>query len=292
MATHPWSIIIHGGAGQLRPEREAASREGSCAAALAGAAVLDRGGTASEAVEAAVRVLENDPVFNAGYGSVLNADGQVEMDAAIMDGSTLDIGGVVAVMGIRNPISVAAAMLRAPPILLAADGAHRFAESVGAELCAPGAMIAPHRLRGAPRAGDTVGCVAMDRTGAIAAGTSTGGTSGKPPGRVGDVPLPGCGFLARTGLGGVSVSGDGEIIARVMLSALVMRGLETTDVEAAASSALGPLAELSGSAGIIALDVEGRPGWAHNTPAFAVAHMREGGEVAVFARKGGGAAES
>ena len=285
MATHPWSIIIHGGAGRLRPEREAASREGSRASALAGAEVLDRDGTAVEAVEAAVRVLENDPVFNAGYGSVLNADGQVEMDAAIMDGSTLDIGGVVAVMGIRNPILVASAMLRSPPILLAAGGAYRFAESVGAELCATEAMIAPHRLRGAPRAGDTVGCVAMDRTGAIAAGTSTGGTSGKPPGRVGDVPLPGCGFLAKTGLGGVSVSGDGEVIARVMLSALVMRGLETTGVAAATLAALGPLAALGGSAGIIALDGEGHPGWAHNTPAFAVAHLREGGEVAISSQQ-------
>src|SRR6516164_6755833 len=128
-----WRLILHGGAGRPAPDRAEASRAGILAAAAVGRGVLQAGGSALDAVEQAIRALEDDPAFNAGFGSVLNAEGEVEMDAAIMDGSTLDFGGVAAVKGLVHPISVARALLGEKPILLAAEGARRFAEQIGAE---------------------------------------------------------------------------------------------------------------------------------------------------------------
>jgi beta-aspartyl-peptidase (threonine type) len=220
-------------------------------------------------VIAAVRVLEDDPVFNAGYGSVPNSDGDVECDAAIMNGRTLDLGGIAAVRRIRNPISVAAALLDESPTLLVADGAERFAAASGIALCDPAELVAPqHRAAG----GDTVGCVALDRHGDVAAGTSTGGIAGVMPGRVGDSPLPGCGLLADNAVGGISVSGDGEKISRVTLATRAMQRIEAGDEpRVAAESALERLRRLDGEGGIIAIDRAGRIGWAHNSPDFAVA---------------------
>jgi beta-aspartyl-peptidase (threonine type) len=270
-----WRLIVHGGAGKPAPDRAAASRAGILAATAAGRAVLDSGGSALDAVEQAIRALEDDPAFNAGFGSVLNALGEVEMDAAIMDGSTLDFGGVAAVQGLRHPISVARALLTEPPILLAAEGARRFAEKIGAETCAPEAMIAPRR-RPQPKAPpktqhgvDTVGCVAIDVEGRIAAGTSTGGIAGKPPGRIGDSPLPGSGLYADP-RGGVSLSGQGEKIARVLVAAEVMHALDGRTAQAAAEHGIARLASIGGDGGCIVLDRQGRFGCAHNSGQFAV----------------------
>lgn len=281
-----WSIIVHGGAHEIAEELRMPHLEGCERAARAGQAILEAGGAALAAVEAAIRVLEDDRTFNAGYGSVLNTDGEVECDAAIMDGETLDVGGVCSVQGIRNPISVASLMLRERPTLLAADGAERFAREHGAELCDPAALIAPHRRQDS--AADTVGCVALDTRGRIAAGTSTGGVPGKMPGRVGDSPLPGGGLYAERGVGGISLSGDGEKISRLTLAARIMGGLrlDGTDPDATITEHLDLLGSFDGSAGVILLDADGRPAWGHSTSDFAVAHASSDSPVRAFTRRG------
>src|SRR3712207_1824468 len=234
-----WAIIVHGGAKEIAPEQEQANRDGCLKAVEAGRAVLEQGGSAVDAVEAAIRVLEDDPTFNAGYGSDVNADGHVQMDAAIMDGSNFDLGAVAAIEGVCHPISVAKRLLREPPVLLASDGARRFAAEHQLELCEADALIAPAKADAHEH--DTVGCVALDIHGNIAAGTSTGGLEETVPGRVGDSPMPGCGLYADKELGGVSLSGDGETIARMALAIRIMHGLEKQKPEDAIASAIDRL---------------------------------------------------
>lgn len=282
-----WALVLHGGAKEIVPVKEEPNRAGCRAAAKAGAAVLAGGGSAVEAVEAAIRVLEEDPTFNAGFGADLNADGAVELDAGIMDGGSFDVGAVAGVAGVRHPISVARALLAEPPVLLVAEGARRFAASRSAELCAPEALISEEQAQGFAGANhDTVGCVARDAHGRIAAGTSTGGLTGTLPGRVGDSPMPGCGFYADDAVGGVSLSGTGEDIARMMLAARIMRGLEDQEPTDAVRASLRQLERIDGEAGAIAIDAAGRIGWAHNSPHFAVAMVTAGmTEPRVFLRK-------
>jgi beta-aspartyl-peptidase (threonine type) len=273
-----WAIVVHGGAKDIAPEQEDPNRRGCLDAVSAGQTILERGGSAVDAVEAAIRTLESDPTFNAGYGSDLNADGEVEMDAALMDGSSLAIGGVAAIRGVRHPISVARRMLGEPPTLLTGDGARRFAAAQGAELCDPGELIPPRSSEEARETPghDTVGCVALDSTGRIAAGTSTGGLDENHPGRVGDSPLPGCGFYADDMAGGVAFSGDGECISRVVLAARVMQALESGQrPQAAIEETLTRLERVGGEAGGIVLDRFGRIGCAHNSSHFAVAWMTD-----------------
>jgi beta-aspartyl-peptidase (threonine type) len=284
-----WSIILHGGAKEIEPDQEGDNRRGCLAALEAGRAILERGGTAIDAVEAAIRVLEDDPTFNAGYGSDLNEDGEVEMCSGIMDGETLDVGAVAAIMGVRHPVSVARLMLREEPILLVSDGARRFAAERDAELCDPREMIAPQPLEEHKRTGthDTVGCVAMDQAGRLAAGTSTGGLEGVAAGRVGDSPQPGCGYYAERGIGGVAYSGDGEHIARMALAARTMLQLSSGEnPEGAIRIALRDLERIEGEAGGIAMDGKGRIGWAHNSRDMAVAYASsEIGGDRVYLRK-------
>ena len=186
-----WSLIVHGGAKTIDPALHDRNRAGCTAAAEAGAAVLRAGGSAVFAAEVAVRVLEDDPVFNAGFGSVLTSDGTVEMDAAMMEGSGLTLGAVAGVRRVRNPVSVARLMLPARPVLLAGDGAERFATDHGMALVDPETMISREALAFEhAKAHDTVGCVAIDATGAIAAATSTGGLPGKLVLQYGDQDLP------------------------------------------------------------------------------------------------------
>jgi beta-aspartyl-peptidase (threonine type) len=261
-----WSLIVHGGAKPIAPANAAANRAGCLAAAAAGAAVLRDGGNAVDAVVAAIRMLEDDPTFNAGQGSVANADGEQEMDAALMDGATLDLGAVAAVRRLRNPIEAAHAMLRAAPTLLVGSGAERFAAEQGFELLAHG--WARDSARDSDH--DTVGCVARDTQGHVAAGTSTGGLANTRAGRVGDSPVAGCGLYADNLLGAVSLSGDGESIMRTMLAARAMHALAGQPCGTAAQSALDHLARVGGEAGLIILDAEGRPGVAHNSSHFAL----------------------
>jgi beta-aspartyl-peptidase (threonine type) len=264
-ASGPWALVLHGGAKSIAPQKEGANRVGCLAALEIGAGILRDGGSALDAVEATIRVLEHDPTFNAGRGSVRNADGVVEMDAAIMDGATLDIGGVAAIRNVPHPVTVARMMLRETPTLLVAEGARRFAVAHGAETCEAADLLVAEDT-----GHDTVGCVALDREGNLAAGTSTGGLEGCAPGRVGDSPLPGCGLYADNAIGAVAFSGDGESIARVMLAARVMQSLESAPPQPAIEAAIERLGRVGGEAGGIVLDRAGRVGWAHNSPHFAV----------------------
>ena len=262
-----WSIVVHGGAKPIPPDRREAFRRGTAAAVAAGTAVLASGGTAVSAVHAAVVVLEADPTFNAGYGSVRNADGEVECDAGIMDGSTVNVGAVAGVRRVRHPVSVAARMLQETPVLLVAEGAERFAREMGEETCDPSELIPD-----VPTAteGDTVGCVAFDMSGSLAAATSTGGLEGTLPGRVGDSPLVGSGFYAENGVGAVALSGTGEAIVRCVSAARLLWGEPGAPAEAIARE-LARLARLGGEAGVILINKDGRIHWDHSSPQFAVA---------------------
>ncbi|HEX4736338.1 MAG TPA: isoaspartyl peptidase/L-asparaginase family protein [Allosphingosinicella sp.] len=271
-----WALIVHGGAKEMKPGEEQDNRNGILEAAEAGAAVLRRGGSAVDSVEAAIRVLERLPVFNAGYGSVLNDQEEVEMCAGIMDGRDRSVGAVGAVMGVKHPVSVAKLMLPEKPILLAAEGALMFAKEKNAELVDPDALITERQLEEVREAHDTVGAVALDMGGNIAAGTSTGGLNNAHKGRIGDSPMPGCGYYADNHIGGVAFSGDGESIARLALAAQVMARINDLGQEEAIEKAVEQLPHLGGDGGGIAIAREGRIGWAHNSPAFVVAKITSG----------------
>ena len=275
-----WALVLHGGAKTISAPQAEANRQGCLKALAAGRALLENGANAVAAVEATIRVLESDPTFNAGFGSDLNADGEVEMDAAVMDGATLDIGAVAAIRGVRHPVSVARRMLREPPTLLVGEGARRFAVAHG-EGDDPVDDLRPRAAEDRmAESHDTVGCVALDSAGRVAAGTSTGGLDGTLPGRVGDSPLPGCGFYADDQLGAVAFSGDGECIARVLLASRVMQALGSgSHPQESIHASLAQLARVGGEAGGIVLDRHGRIGWAHNSSHFAVAWMTEGMEA-------------
>ncbi|HWW55501.1 MAG TPA: isoaspartyl peptidase/L-asparaginase family protein [Sphingopyxis sp.] len=262
-----WVIVVHGGAKTIAPDKAVAHRSGCARAVEAGAEILRRGGSALDAARRAVCVLEDDPTFNAGRGSVRNAAGEIEMDAAIMDGETLAIGAVAAVRHVANPIEAAAALLDTPPILLVGKGAERFARDAG--LCPAGPEIVS--VAAGDPGHDTVGCVALDRAGHVAAATSTGGLEGTLPGRVGDSPLPGCGFYADDAIGGVSLSGDGEAIGRTLLGARVMRAMEREPADEAVTVIFAPMERLAAEAGVIAIDATGQIGIAHNSDHFALA---------------------
>lgn len=270
-----WAIILHGGAKAIEPEEAPAHRNGCLKALGAGRAILEADGSAVDAVVAAVRELETDPTFNAGYGSALNADGEVEMCSALMEGRDFNVGAVSVIQGVRHPITVARAMLQEKEILLSGPGARRFAAEHQLELCDPADLISPEEARAAKTGShDTVGCIALDTSGRLAVGTSTGGLEGSPVGRVGDSPQPGCGYYVDDKIGAVAFSGDGEEIARKMLAARVMHRLATDDPEAALENALNHLADIGGEAGGILLLPDGELGWRHNSRDFAVAMQR------------------
>ncbi|MEO7910422.1 MAG: isoaspartyl peptidase/L-asparaginase [Roseiflexaceae bacterium] len=319
----PISIIVHGGAWDI-PDDEVAEHQAGCRAALeAGWLVLEGGGAALDAVEAAVRMLEDAPIFDAGVGSVLNRDGDVELDAAIMDGPTLRSGAVAAVRRVRNPITLARHVLESQVILLVGQGAERFAVSAGLSLCDPAELIvererarwqellnqehvrtqdafgagqsaqvkerkgagedadalpfSPSPLHPLAQPGDTVGCVALDRAGRLAAGTSTGGTANKLPGRVGDSPLIGAGLYADNQTGGCSTTGWGESIMKVLLAKTATDLISAGhDPMAAARQAIDILARrVGGLGGCILLDSAGQIGFAFNTPRMAYAYRTE-----------------
>lgn len=270
------ALIVHGGAG-ADPGGRDELRVGIHDATAAGWRALVEGGTALDAVEAAVRSLEDHPRFNAGRGSVLTSAGTVETDAAIMEGDGLRNGAVGAVAGVPNPVTLARRILD--------DGRHSFfvgpgalaqARELGVPLCDPAALVTEHQRRrlAALQAG-TVGAVALDRFGTIAAATSTGGTAGKAPGRVGDSPLIGCGTYAESTLGGVSCTGDGEAIIRVVLARRTLEILKSVgDPGHACEVALSVLVEEgAGQGGLILLDWRGRMGWARSTALMPVGLM-------------------
>lgn len=280
------AVIVHGGTGAIDEGRLPACIAGCEVAARAGHDVLERGGSALDAVEAAVRVLEDNPEFNAGYGADLNRAGVVEVDACIMDGR-LRAGAVGAVPWIRHPVTLARRVLEdGEHLLLVADGALLFAHEHGIVPESPERMIAPGartRLELAQRqrltpASDTVGACALDGHGGLASATSTGGTAGKRPGRIGDAPLPGAGTYADELAGAASATGHGESIIRVVLcKGAIDRLRQGIDPERAARQAVAELVERTGGeGGIILLDRAGGVGHHASAPHMPWAAMRAG----------------
>ncbi|BCL38940.1 isoaspartyl peptidase/L-asparaginase family protein [Nostoc sp. MS1] len=253
-------IVVHGGAKTISEEKVEANHAGCTAAAEAGWAVLISGGTAAESVEAAIRVFETDQTFNAGFGATLNSDGEVELDAAIMEGS-LCWGGVAAVQGVRHPISVARKIMDDKPRLLVAEGAKRFATECGAEMCRKEALVADEQKqqwKEDQKVSDrpnTVVCVALDKSGTLVAGTSTGGTTHQQAGRVGDSAVVGCGLYADGKIGACSTTGNGESIIPVVLAKTAIDFLNgDRHPEEAAQMAIAALkSKVEGEAGCIIL---------------------------------------
>jgi beta-aspartyl-peptidase (threonine type) len=283
---HKWTLAIHGGAGvidrgDLTPAKEAAYRSSLAAALEAGRTVLAGGGASLDAVEAAIRVLEDDPLFNAGRGSVFTADGRNELDASLMDGATRKAGAVAGVTRTRNPISLArAVMQKSPHVMLAREGADQFSVEQGLPQVSPeyfrteqrwqqlldwrrdnAQMLDPTHSRG------TVGAVAIDVNGHVAAGTSTGGMTGKRWGRIGDSPVIGAGTYAVDGNCAVSATGSGEYFirasaARQLCDRIAWHG---ESVQAAAAATIANIGDIGGDGGVIAIDGAGNIAFAMNT---------------------------
>lgn len=260
-------IIVHGGAKTISPDKVAANQAGCQVATEAGWEVLRNGGSAAAAVEAAIRVLEADQTFNAGFGSTLNGEGQVEVDAAMMEGATLAWGAIAAVQGVPHPISAARRIMEEKPRLLVARSGERFALEHGLELCTKEALISEEQYQEWKEETEvldrpnTVGCVALDINGNLFAGTSTGGTTGQPQGRVGDTALVGCGLYADNRLGACSTTGDGESIIPVVLAKVAIDALAgERHPQEAAQQAINTLVErVEGEAGCIVLEL--KAGW-------------------------------
>jgi beta-aspartyl-peptidase (threonine type) len=279
-----WTIALHGGATDIEPHEEEDYRAGCLRALEAGRVVLEGGGCAVEAVVAAIGVLEDDPTFNAGTGSAHREDGSVEMDAALMDGRSLEVGAITVIQHVRNPIGVALALMGEETCLLAGAGAESFARERGlGKRSVPPLRLAGERKR--VHKHDTVGCVARDQSGRLAAGTSTGGLDGALAGRVGDSPLPGCGFYADDEMGAVVLSGDGEAILRAMAAARILHDLPSVGPDGAIGRALRKIAALGGEAGAVLISPDGRIARDHNSREFCVASQREGEEPMVTIRK-------
>ncbi|HUS67292.1 MAG TPA: isoaspartyl peptidase/L-asparaginase family protein [Kofleriaceae bacterium] len=284
------AIVVHGGAGDLDPGMGDAARAGCRLAVEAGLEVLATGGTAMDAVVAAVRVLEEDPTFNAGVGAALTREGTIECDAAIMDGTTRTIGAVAAMKDAGEAILVARAVLDdGEHVLLCGEGAWAFAREKG---FVPRSDLMTEKSRRrweaarqkrASASGGTVGACAIDASGHVAAATSTGGVTYKRVGRIGDTPLAGCGTYADDEGGAASATGIGEAIIRVTMTRVcvdAMRGGATAS--RAAWAAVDELARVTGGqAGIIACDARGRLGAALSTSTMSFGAGRVGGPVVV-----------
>ncbi len=272
-----WSILVHGGAGDVASERVALHIAGCERAAAAGAEVLAAGGSAIDAVQRAVEVLEDDPCFNAGTGACLNEDGAIELDAAIMDGSSLRAGGVCALPPFKNPIAIARRVMDdSKHVLLAGEGAVRFALQHGFERADPASMVTEHarqRLEAARAkhaaeawAGGTVGAVARDANGHVAAATSTGGMVNKLAGRVGDSPIVGAGTYADDCAAACSTTGHGESMIRVCLAKTAIDATRASNAEASARASLAIMhARTAGTGGAILAARDGSLGLARTT---------------------------
>jgi L-asparaginase / beta-aspartyl-peptidase len=320
---HHWTVVLHGGAGvieraTMKPETEAAYRASIAQATEAAAKVLDQGGSSVESVEAAIQILEDDPLFNAGRGAVFTADGKNELDAAIMDGATLKAGAVAGVTRTRHPISLARAVMeKSPHVMLIGAGADAFAAQVGLEQVDPSFFFTerrwqglvkqlqkegrpvPQRPAGAPpppavpvaemdapgaHKYGTVGVVALDKHGNIAAGTSTGGTQAKQWGRVGDSPIIGAGTYASNQSCAVSATGTGEYfirlgVAREVCNLVYFKGMPLQ--QAADQVIHKELEAIHGDGGLIAITPDGQLAWSFNTPGMYRAKLSEGGKLQI-----------
>jgi beta-aspartyl-peptidase (threonine type) len=291
------SLILHGGAGDIPDDAVDRSKAGCLRALEAGWAILVAGGHALDAIQASIAVLEDDPVFDAGFGSHLNRDGRVECDAIVMDAVTLRAGSVAGLQRIKNPIRAARAVLEhCPHMMLAGEGAERFASQHGVPLCDPGELISPAEQEAWLRCSKdshaaehhrgheqgTVGAVALDSVGRLFAATSTGGTCCKLPGRIGDSPLIGCGCYADSETGGVSSTGYGEAIMKIVMAKAAADFLRppSSSPDRAAQAAIELLASRGkGTGGVILLDKHGSPAFAFNTPRMAYAYVAPDGSL-------------
>jgi beta-aspartyl-peptidase (threonine type) len=322
-SAHHWAIVLHGGAGvieraSMKPEAEAAYRASITQAVQAAAKILDHGGSSLDAVESAIQILEDDPLFNAGRGAVFTADGKNELDAAIMDGSNLKAGAVAGVTHTRHPVSLARAVMeKSQHVMLIGAGADAFASSVGLEKVDPSFFFTerrwqslvrqleregrpiPLRPAGAPPAPTvpiseieppeahkfgTVGVVALDRAGNVAAGTSTGGIQAKQWGRVGDSPIIGAGTYASNQSCAVSATGTGEYfirlgVAREVCNLVYFKGMPLQ--QAADQVIHKELESLHGDGGLIAITPDGQVAWSFNTPGMFRAKLAEGGKLQI-----------
>lgn len=286
-----WALIVHGGAKPWDGSELRANRDGVRQAVEAGARLLAQGGSAVDAVEAAIRTLEDLPVFNAGRGSVPNEEGDIEMCAGLMDGRDLSAGAVGAIRKVRNPIGVARQLMSEKEVILVGEGALKFAKAKGAPLASDEELRAePEKQLATEGAHDTVGAVALDKGGNLAAGTSTGGLSGQKVGRIGDSPLPGGGLYADNHVGAVSFSGDGETISRLSLASRIMASIEDgLGMEEAIGKGVSKLPGTGGGGadgGGIGIHKDGTIGWAHNSPMFVVGYLAAGmADPKVFLKK-------
>ena len=286
-------LVVHGGAWAMPDDMVQAHLHGVRNALVAGWRVLERGGPALDAVEEAVVIMEDDGTFDAGRGSFLNRDGKVQLDALIMDGSTLRAGGVGCVERLKNPIRAARKILsESPHVYFVGEGAEQFAAEHGVALCRNEDLVVAREVerlreyqelaaRGSANDGedlfapsishDTVGAVALDRGGNIAAATSTGGTLNKAPGRLGDSSLIGCGCYADNLSAAASTTGWGEPIMKLVLAKWTADRVSAGNLpEWAAQEAMNYLKQrLNGHGGIIVLNAQGQFGIAHNTPRMA-----------------------
>ena len=297
-----WTLMIHGGAGILRPDTLPAdqaegARAGLNAALDAGSAVLSGGGSALDAVEAAVRVFEDDPHFNAGRGAVLSFDGQVSLDAAIMDGRGREAGAVAGVSSARNPVSLARRVMEhTPHVLLSGTGADEFGREQGVDQADDSWFATPERRRQLEELrarGDgwfdaemkygTVGAVACDTHGHVAAATSTGGVTGKRWGRIGDTPLVGAGTYADDRACAVSATGSGEYFIRAGVGHEIAARVRLSgdDIATATAAVLADVQALGGTGGVIVASPDGAAHWAFTTPGMFRGKADSSGERAV-----------
>lgn len=313
-----YGLVIHGGAGvilrnEMTPELEAQYRARLSEAVNAGYGVLERGGTALDAVTAAINLMEDSPLFNAGKGAVLNADGICELDASIMNGQTLEAGAVAGLHHIKNPINLARdVMQKSAHVMMAGKGAEKFAESLGYEMMPAEYFITPFRRKQLERAKEleklpaakstslqparvtfatvddnylirqikwgTVGCAALDKHGNLAAGTSTGGMTNKKFGRVGDSPIIGAGTYANNATCAVSATGWGEFFIRTSVAHDISAQMEYKGmgVGAAAAATIAKVGKLGGDGGVIAIDAQGHIAMEFNSPGMYRAYRLAG----------------
>ncbi|WP_442592186.1 isoaspartyl peptidase/L-asparaginase family protein [Pedobacter sp. AW31-3R] len=320
-AQHPdtkYVMVIHGGAGTLMkknmsPEKEKAYRDALILALQTGYKEIKAGKSSLDAVEATIHTLEDNPLFNAGKGAVFTHDGKNEMDAAIMDGSTLMAGAVAGVTTIKNPISAARAVMeKSEHVMMVGSGAEAFARQAGLTLVSPKYFYTKERWEGLQRAlkedttkavldhgskktmkmgtvnydhkFGTVGAVALDRAGNLAAGTSTGGMTNKKYGRVGDSPIIGAGTYANNATAGISCTGWGEFYIRnvVAYDISAMMEYKNMDVNAAARAALEKVGAMGGDGGLIALDAKGHAAMPFNTEGMYRGTVTEDGKIEVL----------
>lgn len=303
-------LAIHGGAGtiarsKMTPEMERDIRAGLQRALDAGHEILQGGGTSLDAVVASVRAMEDDPLFNAGKGAVFTSAGTHEMDAAIMDGKTLKAGAVGGLRRVRNPISLARAVMEdSPHVMFVGEGAELFARQIGAELVDEEYFYTEERWHALQRVQKaeanarasgkefvvsdqdrhgTVGAIALDREGNLAAATSTGGNTNKRPGRLGDTPIIGAGTYANNRTCAMSATGDGEYFMRLVAGHEISALMEhcAMSLENAAQTVIAKITDLGGAGGLIAIDRDGNISLPFNTAGMYRGHVDSTGQTAI-----------